>query len=254
MQGFYYTLIFILGLCIGSFINALVYRLHSKTGGLLTGRSFCPKCKKKLSALELVPVLSFILLRGKCKHCHQQISWQYPVVELVTGLLFLLVALNLSLENYETYLFLLYTGVLVSITVYDFLYFEIPDEISIPVILFALIATLYPFTPSLQNAVLGALIPLTFFGLQFLLSKGKFIGGGDLRLGVFMGLILGWKLVIVALCLAYFIGAIVSLPLLIFKRKAGGTPIPFAPLLSLGTFLSFLWGSEIMNWYLTLIL
>lgn len=254
MESASYVLIFVLGASIGSFVNVLVYRLHNGESGILTGRSHCPHCKHSLNALDLIPLLSFLFLRRRCRYCRRKISWQYPSVELSGGLLFLIIAWQKPLDLQSTYFIFLFTAILLAISVYDLLYGEIPDEISFPAILLALLITIFPFNLSLSAALLGALIPLSFFALQFFISNGRFIGGGDLRLGALMGAILGVKLSIVALALSYFIGAFVSLPILLLQRKPGGTAIPFAPLLSLGTFLSMLWGQQILNWYLSLIL
>ncbi len=261
MPPFFPLLLFLLGLFIGSFANVVILRLHSGKKGILGGRSECPKCHHTLGAADLFPVFSWLFLRGKCRYCKKPISAQYPIVEFLMGLAWAgtyfiapydpassCVEYWLGLGFFE----LVVTGLLI-ITVYDLKYFEIPDEVSIPLIILILLALPFPFTPNFIDALIGAAIPLAFFSLQILVSKGKWMGGGDLRLGAIMGLLLGWKATLVALFFSYFIGAIIGLFLMSIGKKEKSSMIPFGPFLVVGTVLGLLYGHTVAVWYLGLI-
>lgn len=256
-------LIFILGLSVGSFLNVLIPRLKSGKKGIISGRSTCPSCKTKLKTLDLIPLLSFLLLKGKCRYCKSPIPIFYPLIELSCGILFLLTATNLFPSFLQTpsflnihflvlILFLFYVTALIFIFFYDLLYLEISDTVLIPIIIIALLASFipHPYTPNTIDALLGAAIPLALFAAQILLSKGKWLGGGDLRIGAFIGLILGFEQVILALVLTYIIGAIIAIFLLATKKARRDTPIPFGPFLVAGTLLSLFYGKGIIDWYL----
>lgn len=264
-------LIFIFGMCIGSFLNVVVLRSHA--GKKFTwGRSVCPKCQHVLSWQENIPLLSFMGLRGKCAQCHKKISWQYPVVELVTGVLFLFSFL--SLGNQEVFIsscfnicllifYLITVSFLVLIFVYDLKYTEIPDKISLPAILviFILQIVLFVLKNNFEPALLlkhvgglflAALVISGFFAIQFFLSKGKWIGGGDIRLGFLMGVMLDWPYGLVALFLAYIIGLIICLPLLVLGKKKMQSEVPMGVFLTAATFIILIWGDKLLGWYLSL--
>jgi len=249
--------VFGLGLAIGSFLNCFVYRLEQKEK--ITGRSFCPGCKHKLSWHDLIPVLSFFVLRRKCRHCKERISWQYPLVELATGIIFLLIfsvqGTPAWLWNFINLTFLFYiAGSLVAIFVYDLKHFLIPDKILLPAIG---VTFFYRFLErdylyGLLDYLFAILPGAGFFLLIFLISKGKWIGFGDVKLAVLMGLILGVQKTLLALFLAFFSGAIIGLILIIIKNRGLKSEIPFGPFLILGTLVALLWGSEMIEWYLQL--
>ncbi|HCW31995.1 MAG: type IV prepilin leader peptidase PilD, leader peptidase (prepilin peptidase) / N-methyltransferase [Candidatus Peregrinibacteria bacterium GW2011_GWE2_39_6] len=246
----FFLFLFILGLLLGSFLSVLIYRLHTGETGIILGRSFCPHCNHRLSAKDLVPLISYLIQGGKCRYCKKKIPWHYPVLELSTGLVFV----TMALSGFQPLtLFLFFSLVLVFIFFYDFLYLEIPDEIMLPSIFIALVSTFYPTTVSFTNGLLGAVIISVFFLLQILISKGRWLGGGDLRIGAFIGFILGWKLILVALFMAYLIGAIISLTLIATRRLNRKSMIAFGPFLVLGTFIALFWGETMINWYLNLI-
>ncbi len=246
----------ICGLFVGSFANVVILRLWSGQKGICTGRSECPKCKHVLGVSDLVPVFSWLFLRGKCRYCHKKISIQYPLVELSMGVLwgFLTWIQSVSFpspsaEWMQFFFSLIVFSTLLIVTVYDLKYMEIPDEISLPLLIFLIFSLPLSFTPSWQSAVWGAMIPVGFFGLLFLISKGAWIGLGDLRLGAIMGFLLGWQNTLVALFLAYFLGAAVGIILIVLQRKKGKSMIPFGPFLVLGTFVAYFWGEGIWRWY-----
>lgn len=271
MIWFIYSVVFTLGLIVGSFINCIVYRLHLKKS-FVRGRSFCPHCKKRILWHDNIPILSYLLLKAKCRYCKKRISPHYPIVEFITGLLFLIVFLaEASSFNFNVLMFScfnvlmllrnwLFTAILMIIFIYDLRHYLILDKITLPAILIALFLNLilflthhnfeYPILNILGNYLLAALICGGFFFIQFVISKGKWIGGGDIRLGVLMGFMLGWPNILVALVLAYVLGSIMSLVLILVGKKTIKSQIPLGTFLTLGTFVALLWGKQLIDWYL----
>ena len=255
-------LIFILGTIIGSFINALVYRIQNDEDFLLK-RSHCPNCKHTLSPLELIPILSFLFLKGRCKNCNKKISLQYPLIELLSGILFvipyLFSAFNLYLFFYYPLIFLL-----IIIFAYDLKYYLIPDIFTYTAIIIGLGFNLFKDIKlgrnlfilesfSLQGILSGLGVALFFFILVFL-SKEKWMGKGDIGLGFLLGLLLGWPKVVVGFFLAFFVGSVVGIILVLFQKKGMKAKIPFGPFLVLGTIIGMFWGTTLLNWYLNLFL
>jgi len=269
---FFYFSFFFLGLCFGSFANVLIFRIKNikDKKSIFFTRSFCPKCKTKLGVFDLIPFFSWFFLCAKCRYCKKSISSQYPIVELIMGIVFSFVFYFYTI-NEKTTAFLVFalflSFVLVVISVYDILYFEIMDEIILPYILIVFLLILIAqfsdkmlFLPSVLFSFYGFLIPTAFFMTQIIISNGKWIGGGDLRMGVLMGIILGPMKTIVALFLSYLLGSIISIIILTFiKFKSSSvsvnlkelfkTKIPFLPFLSVGTFFSFFYSEEIIAIY-----
>lgn len=258
----FYIFIFVIGIIVGSFLNVVILRL--KNGGkIINARSHCPHCHHQLSAKDMVPILSFFFQHGKCQYCHKKISWQYPLVELATGLLFVLATYNifggvspgLILYHYVTAVHwirdIIFICFLIVIFVYDFRWYLILDKVTIPAMIIAIILNLL-LGLSWFNLLIGAIVGFGFFGVQFLISRGKWIGGGDLRLGALMGLMLGWANLIVALFFSYIIGAIFSVGLIVLGRKKLKSQIPFGTFLAIGTIIALFWGEAIIRWYLNL--
>lgn len=243
-------IIFILGLLIGSFLNVVIVRLGQKKP-FIFGRSVCPGCKKEIRWQDNIPVVSFLLLGGKCHYCQKNISWQYPLVELAAAFAFVLLYLKIGL-NLQFITLVIFSSFLIIIFVYDLKHYLILDKITIPAMVAAFLLNFY-LGLSFWSMIIGALIGIWFFAFQFIISKGKWVGDGDIRLGALMGLMLGWKLLLVALFLAYIIGAIVGLVLLFSNKKKMSSAVPFGPFLSLATFITFLWGQDLLIWYLNLI-
>ncbi len=256
--------VFVFGLCIGSFLNCVVYRLEKKEK--LAGRSYCPQCKNTLSWRDLFPVFSFLCLWGKCKYCKTKISWQYPIVEVATGVMFLLI-FNFSAQgglasgwNFLNLAFLFYVAaVLIVIFVYDFKYYIIPDKVLFPAIAITFAYRLFEgllisnFT-LVGTYLLAILIGSGFFLFIFLISKGRWMGFGDVKLAILMGLLLGFPNILVALFLAFFLGAVIGTIMMIFKEKNLRSELPFAPFLITGTFVALLWGARLVEWYVNLFL
>ena len=237
----------ILGLVIGSFLNMLIPRLHQGEKGIFFGRSHCTECKKQLKGLELIPLISYLWLRGKCRHCKKHISLWYPATEIITALTFGILTLitpDLQTWLWQTGMFI----ILLFILFYDLRYKEIHDGVMIPGIVFAALASF--FIGDFVDSLIGGVIGFTFFALQYVISRGRAIGAGDMRIGAFMGLMLGWHLTIVALVVSYIFGSIISLILLGTKKATGKTAIPLGPFLVFGTVIAFFYGNKILEWYL----
>lgn len=264
--------IFLTGLIIGSFLNCLIYRLALpnfswKNLRGLRGRSYCPHCKHTLSWQDLIPVLSFFILRGKCRYCRQKISFQYPLVELATAAIFLLIFNKFGVYNFQSFFALcLMLGVaclMIVVFVFDLKHYLIPDEITLSAVFLALIYQLLKINDSglqiadfkqLLNPLLAAFGASAFFLALVLISRGKWMGLGDVKFAVFMGLFLGWPNILAALFLAFFIGAIIGVGLIIFNKKGWKSEIPFGPFLVIATFLAMFFGQNIAAWYLGLYL
>ncbi|MCX6764269.1 MAG: prepilin peptidase [Candidatus Nealsonbacteria bacterium] len=249
-----YFFVFIFGLIIGSFLNCVIYRLE-KEESFLFGRSYCPHCKKTLKAMDLIPILSFMALRGKCRYCKKKISWQYPLVELGTAFLFILLFQHFGLgSNFLGFVF--YSAIfcfLIVVFVYDLKHFLIPDKIIYPAIALALIYNFFNLNNLLFNFLPSALGGFVFFLIIFLISQGKWLGFGDVKLVFLLGLFLGFPNILLALFLSFTIGAIIGIGLIVLKRKNLKSEVPFAPFLVLGSLIAFFWGEKILNWYLSLI-
>jgi prepilin signal peptidase PulO-like enzyme (type II secretory pathway) len=251
-------LFFLLGLTIGSFLNCFIYRLDKKESPL-KGRSFCPHCKHKLEKEDLVPVLSFLLLGGKCRYCSRKISWQYPLLELFFGFLFVfLFNYKLSVLSFANIIDFVYLVVIFCffaiIFVYDLKELLILDKIVYPAIAFVFLYNLSDINVLLRSHLPSALGITFLFLAIFLISRGKWLGFGDVKLVFFLGLFLGFPQTLVAFFLSFFSGAIIGLILILSKKKKLKSEIPFAPFLIIGSFVAFFWGIQILDWYISLIL
>lgn len=243
---------FVFGLMIGSFLNCLIWRLHKNES--IMGRSYCPKCKKQIAWYDNVPVFSFLFLGGKCRHCHKKISWQYPLVELVTGILFLMAFWqNDQLIGAQVLRDWFIISVMMIVFIYDLRWYLILDVITLPASAIILVVNLM-LGFSWLNLLISGIIGGSFFLLQFIVSRGKWIGGGDIRLGFLMGIILGWPNVLLAIFLAYFIGSIIGVGLKIWGGRKWDSKVPLGTFLSIATIITLFWGEQIMGWYLNLIL
>ena len=264
-----FILIFLTGLIVGSFLNCVIYRLYSeesflksrprrKTFSFLRGRSFCPNCKHILTWQDLIPVLSFLILKGKCRYCRKPISLQYPLVELATAILFFLIWQTAAFELRGFLFYSLITSFLIIIFVYDLKHYIIPDKVIYPAIVIAFLYNIYQFSINNQqltiNNFLSALGSAAFFLTIVLISRGKWMGIGDIKLAFLMGLILSFPNILVALFLAFFIGAIVGVALIISGKKTLKSEIPFGPFLISGTFLALFFGQKILDWHLSFFL
>lgn len=253
-----YTLCF--GLIIGSFLNCLIWRLHSRES--LWGRSHCTTCQGLIAWYDNIPFLSYVNLGGRCRHCKKKISWRYPLVELITAVLFMMAFVRLlysfgAIETWSSYAWLtlirdwLFIASLIVIFVTDALWYLIYDEVVLPVTVIVGIINLI-LGISWQNMLFSATIGSGFFIIQFIVSRGKWIGGGDIRLGLLLGVALGWPLIIPAIFLAYLLGAVVGIGLLSFKKKDWKSLLPLGTFLAIAGVITLFYGYEIINWYLRL--
>ncbi len=258
------TLIFaaVLGVLTGSIVNATV--LRTKAGLPLMSRAKCLSCVEPIHWFDLIPVLSYFLLKGRCRRCSAAIEWQYPVVEIAMGLLFALFALRiilgLGIPSYITgseqgILFIrdaLLSVFLVIIFLYDFRFSVIPDKFSIPAIILVVLFNCL-LGASTFSMLLGGLALGGFFSLQFLVSRGQWVGGGDIRMGLLMGFLLGLPLGLVSLFLAYVLGAFGGLVLLVSGHRSPQSHVPFGTFLAGATIITLIFGPLILNSYLALL-
>lgn len=261
MGIFFNFIIFIIGISIGSFLNVIIYRIHEGLSWV-HGRSFCVWCKKKLKWTDLFPVVSYLFLKGKCKQCNKKIPVNYLLVELLTGILFVLIFSSFFSIDFLGVLYTLFylyvTSVLIVITVYDIKYLLIPDCVVLPAIIIIALLNIFVFGTgdilmNLQTYGFGAVLLGGFFLLQFIMTRGKGIGGGDLRLGVFMGVLLGWKVGIVTLFFAYIIGASFAIIGLLLGKLTFKSKMPLGPFLALATFLFMVYDTYIEHLLYTIL-
>lgn len=249
MFSILYLFVFLFGLAIGSFLNCVIFRLEKKQS-FLKGRSYCPHCQHTLGWLDLIPVFSFLFLKGKCRYCSKDISIQYPLMELFVGLVFLLIAVN-----YFSIYYFVVISLLIIIFVYDLKHFIIPDKVLFPAIFIVFIYQLFTHFIFLDFSYLWAgLLACFFFLALFLVSAGNWMGFGDVKLAFFMGLFLGFPNILVALFLAFFLGAIVGVGLIISGDKKLKSEIPFGPFLITATVVALFYGQELIFWYMKLLL
>jgi len=259
--------VFLFGLMVGSFLNCVIYRLEQKQS-FLKGRSFCPYCKHTLSWQDLIPVFSFLFLGGKCRYCKKRISLQYPLVELFTGILFVLTFWILDFGLGLTFGFwILISSFLIIIFVYDLKHFIIPDKVIFPAIAITFLYRLFEILSfghwdlfgiwnlefgilkPFLNPLIAAFIASLFFLAIVVFSRGKWMGVGDIKLAFLMGLLLGFPYILVALFFSFLIGAIIGIGLILAKRKTMKSEVPFGPFLVIGTFIALFLGEIIISWY-----
>ena len=254
------ALVFIFGAFIGSFLNVVIFRLHRQES-FIKGTSKCLFCGHRLMPLDLMPILSYFYLRGHCRYCRQPFSKQYPLVEFFTALIFVLVYLhvfpdpNNSLFSAKNILYLMdywaLAAALIVVFVYDFKYYLILDTVIWPATVLAITVNLFlGYNP--LHLLYGAIIGGGFFALQFAISRGRWIGGGDIRLGMLMGVILGWPYILAALFIAYVLGSLISVILILYRKKAWHDKIPFGTFLALSTLITMLYGPALITWYWSL--
>lgn len=263
MESIVIILVGILGASFGSFLTALNHRLEKKKKGIFWGRSACPHCKKKLQAVDLIPIFSFIFLGGKCRSCKKKIAPLYLATEVFTTIAALSLYFtfpflhstggqdySISFQQLAAFIFhFIYLLFFIAIFFYDLKTKTIPDLFLLPLMAIALIGSIVTGKPDLFNILIAIAIALVFFGGQLVVSQGRWLGEGDLYLSLSMALILGWQKFLVALVITYLIGALVSAALLIGKKVNPKTAIPFAPFMTLGFFVALFIGPELLAWY-----
>lgn len=257
----------VVGLALGSFVNALVWRLHEQLArkdkklSITKGRSMCPHCRHKLAVIDLVPLLSWLALRGKCRYCGKPISKQYPLVELATAPLFVAsyVWWPATFDSAQTVVFVLWLALLtglMGLLTYDALWFMLPDRLLYPLGVIAVAQALVRIGIAdnhlgvLLNMIAAVLVGGGIFYLIFQVSKGKWIGGGDVKLGWLLGLIVGTPArAVLFIFIGSVLGSLVSLPLLVSGRLKRDSQVPFGPFLIIGAVITVLFGADILRWY-----
>ena len=247
-----------LGLAFGSFINALVWRLREGMS-VARGRSMCVHCRHTLSWYDLIPVFSWIALGGKCRYCQRRISFQYPLVELATAAgwvaSYTYWPRELAGGHEWVYfgLWLMAMILMVALTVYDIRWMELPDKLVWPFVLSGVLSIAVLAGQEGGGWVAGHLAGMamvwTFFAIIYYGSKGRWIGGGDVKFGLGMGAWLGGSLSVVGVLAAFYSASLVILPLLLLRVIKRRQPVPFGPFLILGTIIAMLWGQQLIEWY-----
>jgi len=244
------------GLAWGSFLNVVIYRVPRKIS-IIRPPSCCPHCQKRIKFYDNIPVLSFILLRGKCRFCRQKISFRYPLVELLTALSFIVLYIY---NSYALSLFFfascLFTSALIALTFIDYDYQILPDTVTLPVFTLALIYSSFRHDLNIKQALIGAGVGAGFlllvYGAYYLLRKKEGMGLGDVTMMLMIGAFLGWRQTFFTLVLASFAGALVGIFFIFFKKKSLQTSLPFGTFLGPAAYFSLVWGEKIIRAYLSL--
>ncbi len=244
---------FILGAVIGSFLNVCIYRIPAGES-IVSPRSRCPKCGSGINWYQNIPILSYLLLGGKCASCKVHIPLRYPMVEALTGLLFVIV-IYLFGFSWATPVYWLFTASLVAITFIDLDHQIIPDVISLPGIVIGFACSFGIPWVSWTDSILGILIGGgSLFLVAFLyeiLTKKEGMGGGDIKLLAMLGAFLGWQAVLPIVFISSFLGSLVGVPLMLLKKADGKLAIPFGPFLAAGALIFLFWGRDLIRWYLS---
>ena len=287
---FYLTTIGLVSLCVGSFLNVVIYRLPlmmqrewqgecrllleselnsnkkntneplnsdlNSTFNLVKPNSTCPKCKTAIKAWQNIPVISWLFLKGKCASCSNPISARYPIVETITALLSLVVAYSLGATE-QALLYIAVTWALVALTFIDIDHMLLPDQITLPLVWLALIAAVLGYTVTPTDAIIGAacgyLSLWSVFWLFKLLTGKEGMGYGDFKLLAVFGALLGWQSLLTIILLSSVVGAIIGIALLTIQGKDKATPIPFGPYLAIAGWITMLWGEQLQANYFNLI-
>ncbi len=260
------VIIFIFGLCVGSFLNVVVCR-SVKDESFSWNRSHCPECHHTLAAKDLVPILSFFANRRHCRYCEKPIAWHYLLTELFTGILFVVLFMSIDqgwstgvsitiLDDARSFFSFLrdvfFVCLLIVFFLTDFRYYLIPDKIILPAVLLTFIMNLLSLKPA-SEMLFSGMVLASFFFIQFVVSRGRWVGGGDIRLGFLIGVMLGWPGSIDALLLSYVLGALVSVVLLLRKKKSWKSVVPYGTFLTTTAMMNILFGPVFLAWYLRIL-
>ena len=271
----FYTFVTLVGLSVGSFLNVVIYRfplmlendwksqcrelleLEEKSQETITlskPASTCPQCGHKIRAWENIPVISYLLLKGKCSECQSSISLQYPLIELLTGCLSLAVAIKFGV-SWQTLFALILTWSLVSMSVIDIHKQILPDDITLPILWLGLLISIYSIFTDPVSSIIGAaagyMILWCIYQLFKLLTGKEGMGFGDFKLLALFGAWFGWELLPLVIILSSATGAIIGILMIVVKKHEKSTPIPFGPYLAIAGWISMMWGTQIMHWYLS---
>jgi leader peptidase (prepilin peptidase) / N-methyltransferase len=241
--------IFVVGTVVGSFLNVCIFRLPAEAS-IVKPRSQCPYCHHSIRNCDNIPLISFIILRGKCRDCGGKISWRYPLVELITALLALLLFLKFSL-TLSFLIFFIFTAVLIVITFIDLDHQIIPGILTLPGIPIFCLAAIFllkiPWLEALLGLLIGGGILFTIAFVYQLISKREGMGGGDIKLLAMIGGFFGWKSLMFILLFSSFSGAIVGITAMIIKKHDMKYAVPFGPFLSAAAVAYLFWGDTFMR-------
>lgn len=244
---FFSIIIFLYGIIIGSFLNVCIYRIPKKEN-IVTTRSHCMSCGYQLRWYDLIPLFSWLALGGRCRKCKAKISVQYPLIEALNGVLYLIVFLRYGV-SIETLLYCLMASALLALSVIDFRTFEIPLGFNVFIAVLGLVRVLTDLT-NWQEYAVGFFAVSVVLYIIYVFTKGRGIGGGDIKLMAASGLLLGWKCNILAFLLGCIIGSVIHLLRMRFTKAE--RVLAMGPYLSIGIYISALWGTQLIDWYLSL--
>ncbi len=252
---FEYAAIILFGLAVGSFLNVVIWRLP-RGKSIVSPASRCPSCNTPIKPWDNIPVISYVLLRGKCRYCGARISPRYPLVELSNAILWTLVYWRFGM-GWHLPVYLVFVSALIAITFIDLDFQIIPDSITLPGIPLGLLAGVFllpdPMARMMSLGWKASLIGMVVgFGLYYgvaVMSRGG-MGGGDIKLMSMVGGVMGWKSVLLATFFGSLAGSVLGLFLMLFRGKGRKTKVPFGPFLALGTVLTLFFGQEVLWWYL----
>ena len=253
IQIFIAIIIFAIGLVIGSFSNVCIYRLPRNESIIFPG-SHCPHCNQQIKWYDNIPLISYIILQGKCRYCDKKIPRQYPLVEFLNGALYLFLFYFYGLQLH-TVVYMVFCSALIIITFIDLKEKIIPDVISLPFIVLGFLLSFVLKNISPLNSLLGILVG---GGSLYLIAiagtyifKKEAMGGGDIKLAAMVGAFLGWQLTLLSLFLGFLLGSIIGVIVLI-KTKGKTSDVPFGPFIALGALIALFFGQNIFNWYFLL--
>lgn len=271
----FYGLIIFTGLAFGSFLNVVIYRLPiilekqwrsqcnefldlekepaSDSLTLAKPASSCPKCGHKIRFWENIPVISYLILKGRCSACKASISFEYPLVETVTAILSVIVAHHFGV-SWQTLAALVFTWSLIALTMIDFHKQLLPDNITLPLLWLGIICNMFGLFTDLESAVTGAIAGYLSLWLVYhlfrLLTGKEGMGYGDFKLLAALGAWMGWKLLPIIIVLSSFVGAVIGIGLIVFTRHDRSVPIPFGPYLAIAGWIALIWGQDILKIWL----
>ena len=243
-----YIIIFIFGITIGSFLNVCIYRIPLGES-IVTAPSHCMTCGRKLKWYDMVQVFSWLVLGGKCRNCKSKISVQYPIIEGVNGILYVMICAVNGLE-WSSVIYCFMASALLVLSIIDWRTYEIPFGINVFLFVLGIAMTILD-RGNLVEHLIGMICVSGLLGILYLLTGGRAIGGGDIKLMFACGLILGWKLILLAFFLGCIIGSVVHI--IRMSVKKAGRMLAMGPYLSAGILLAALWGNAWINWYLSLL-
>jgi prepilin signal peptidase PulO-like enzyme (type II secretory pathway) len=256
--------LFILGTIFGSFLSVVNYRIRKNEKGIFFGRSKCNHCHKNLKWYQLIPIISYIVGKGKCMSCKKKISIAYPLLELAAGLTLVAIFIHIpfveitmtGIQQFNSFDLLQYSYFsfvsicLIGILFYDIQYLEIPEAYTFSAMAVVVLWGIFSPTLPIYDMAIGGGLAAIFFGGQVMLSNERWLGAGDTQVGILMGLFFGWQLFLVSLVSTYFVGLFIVLILMAMKKVKRTSKVPFAPFLVTGTFITLFFGNYILDLYI----